>query len=424
MNRDEADTPMTSKVDILDAVVIGAGWAGLGVSHALTRAGLRHRVLERGRIAETWRTQRWDSFRMNTPNVQTVMPGDCYNGPDPEGVLTRDEFVVLLEDFAERNCLPVEPNTPVTMLARGESGAYLLTTPRGTLRARNVVIASGNLNCPLRPTWAKALPRGLLQINASDYRSPATLEPGAVLVVGSGQSGGQIAEDLAETGRTVFLATSRIGREPRRYRGRDIMLWKADSGLYDIPRPPGRIARRPLLGAVHTISLQSLSAKGVVLLGRFTGASGGHLSFADDLAEHIRFGDEASSNLKRHIDEYIARAGIEVPPADTDPAEIVAPVLPSRPIRSLDPAKCGITTVIWCTGFQGDFSWVQLPGVLDAQGQPVHEGGIAIPAGIYFAGLDFAITRKSGTILAMAEEAPRLIEHIAGRAISDHDCPH
>ena len=143
---------------MLDAVVVGAGWAGLGVSHALTRRGLRHRVLERGRIGETWRTQRWDSFRMNTPNVQTVMPGDRYEGSDPEGVLTRDEFVALLEDFAERNGLPVELDTPVTELADGrENGAYRLTTPRGTLRARNVVIASGSLNCPRRPPWAAAV---------------------------------------------------------------------------------------------------------------------------------------------------------------------------------------------------------------------------------------------------------------------------
>jgi len=172
---------MTSKLDVLDAAVIGSGWAGLGVSHALVQKGLRHRVLERGRIGETWRTQRWDSFRMNTPNVQTVMPGDRYNGSDPYGVLTRDEFVALLEDFAERNCLPVEPDTPVTGLAGGqENGAYCLTTPRGTLRARNVVIASGNLNCPLRPHWAAALPRGFRQIDASDYRSTADLHNGAV----------------------------------------------------------------------------------------------------------------------------------------------------------------------------------------------------------------------------------------------------
>jgi putative flavoprotein involved in K+ transport len=412
---------MTSKVDILDALVIGAGWAGLGASHALTQAGLRHRILERARIGETWRTQRWDSFRMNTPNVQTVMPGDRYNGPDPEGVLTRDEFVALLEDFAERNRLPVEPDTPVTDLARSqENGAYRLTTPRGTMQARNVVIASGNLNCPQRPAWAAALPLGLHQIDASDYRSAAALHAGAILVVGSGQSGGQIAEDLAQAGRAVFLATSQVGRARRRYRGRDIMIWLVQCGLFDISRkdfmqPSGRIAPRPLFGALHTISLQSLSAQGVVLLGRFTGVErDGQLAFADDLKEHIRFADEASAHMTRQIDEYIVRAGIDAPVAEPDPAETVAPRLPSPPIRSLDVTECGITTVIWCTGFKGDFGWVRLPGVLDAQGQPVHEDGVASLPGVYFAGLDFATTRKSGTILAIAKESARLVEHIAG----------
>jgi putative flavoprotein involved in K+ transport len=410
---------MPSKADTLDAIVVGAGWAGLGVSYFLTQAGLRHRVLERGRIGETWRTQRWDSFRMNTPNVQTVMPGDRYNGPEPEGVLTRDEFVALLETFAERNRLPVEPETAVTELASDQGdGLYRLTTTRGTWRARSVMIASGNLNCPLRPAWATALPRGLCQIDASNYRSASALQPGAVLVVGSGQSGGQIAEDLAQAGRPVFLATSQVGRARRRYRGRDIMIWLVECGLFDVPRkefiqPWGRITPRPLFGALHTISLQSLSAQGVVLLGRFTGIdSGGLLSFAGDLEENIRFADEASATMQRHVDEYIARGNIDAPPPEPDPAETVAPSLPDPPIRSLDPAKCGITTVIWCTGFQGDFSWVTLPGVLDARGQPVHKDGVSLLAGVYFAGLDFATTRKSGTILAVAEEAARLVEHL------------
>src|SRR5262245_12395637 len=410
---------MTSEV--LDAVVIGAGWAGLGVSHALTRVGLRHRVLERGRIGETWRTQRWNSFKMNTINMQTVMPGDRYNGPDPEGVMTRDAFVALLEDFAERRRLPIELETSVVELTGGqETGAYLISTPRSTFEARNVVIASGNLNHPRRSSWAAALPHYLRQIDASDYRSPSELSAGAVLVVGSGQTGGQIAEDLVEGGRTVFLATSRVGRLPRRYRGRDIMLWVVESGLFDIPRkefidPSGRIAPRPLIGAEHTISLQALSAQGVMLLGRFTGVEGNHLCFGDDLVEHIQFANEASNTLKRKIDEYIARAGINAPAAEADPAEIVAMRLPNPPIRSLHLAECGITTLIWCTGFKGDFSWVRLHGVLDAQGQPVHEEGVSVLPGICFAGLDFAKTRRSGTILAIAEEASRLAEHIARR---------
>nr|WP_183721580.1 NAD(P)/FAD-dependent oxidoreductase [Rhizobium sp. BK060] len=410
---------MNGSADVLDAVVVGAGWAGLGVSYWLARRGLRHSVLERGRIGETWRTQRWDSFRMNTPNVQTVMPGDCYDGEDPSGALTRDQFVALLEDFARRNALPIEPDTAVSEL-RHENDAYRLTTSRGMLLARNVIVASGSLNCPVRPVWAAALPPVLRQIDASGYRSAADLADGAVLVVGSGQSGVQIAEELAEAGRTVFLATSRVGRLPRRYRGRDIMVWLLECGFLDVRREEvirlaGRIPPRGVLGSVHTISLQALSAQGVVLLGRLTGVEDGdRLSFADDLEANVRFADEASNHIKRHIDEYVSRAGIDAPVSEPDPAETVAMQQPNPTVASLDLSRSGITTVVWCTGFKGDFSWMRLPGALDAAGQPVHEDGVATLPGLYFAGLDFASTRKSGIILAIAEEAPRLVEHIVG----------
>ena len=415
---------MTSNANVLDAVVVGAGWAGLGVSHSLARRGLRHSILERGRIGETWRTQRWDSFRMNTPNVQTVMPGDSYDGTDPFGALTRNQFVALLEDFTKRNGLPVEPDTTVTELAGGqENGEYRLTTSRGTLLARNVVIASGNMNCPVRPPWAAALPPSLRQIDASDYRSAAHLPAGGVLVVGSGQSGAQIADELVEAGRTVFLATGQVGRLSRRYRGRDIMIWLVESGFLDVRREEiirltGRIPARGLLGAEYTLSLQALSARGIVLLGRFTGAEEGgrRLLFADDLEAHVRFADEASANVKRYIDEYISRSGIDAPVSEPDPAETVTAQLPNPTVRSLGVAESGITTLVWCTGFRGDFSWVNLPGVLDSQGQPIHADGVAALPGIYFAGLDFASTRKSGTILAIAEEAHRLVEHIVGRS--------
>lgn len=190
------------------------------------------------------------------------------------------------------------------------------------------------------------------------------------------------------------------------------------SGLMDQPRKDlidasGRIEPRPLLGAGHTISLQSLSARGVVLLGRFTGTTDGrHLTFADDLEEHIRFANEASADIKRRIDDYICRAEVTAPAAEPDPAETIEPCLPDVPIHTLDVAECGITIVIWCTGFEGDFSWVRIPGVLDARSQPIHVDGVAAVTGIYFAGLDFASTRKSGTILAIAEEAARLVRQV------------
>ena len=412
---------VNGRADILDAVVVGAGWAGLGISYWLARRGLSHRVLERGRIGETWRRQRWDSFRMNTPNAQTVMPGDRYEGPDPDGVLTRDQFVALLEDFAERNGLPVEADIAVSEVAQ-ENGAYRLTTSEGTLRARNVIVASGNLNCPVRPISSDALPPDIHQVDASGYRSAADLPVGAVLVVGSGQSGAQIAEELAEAGRTVFLATSRVGRLPRRHRGRDVMIWLEESGFLDVRREEviqlaGRIPPRGVLGSEHTISLQSLGAQGIVLLGRLTGVGeGGRLSFTDDVEANLRFGDESSDNAKRYIDDYIGRAGIDAPVSEPDPAETVAWRQPKPAMTSLDLSRSGITSVVWCTGFKGDYSYVRLPDALDAAGQPVHTDGVSVLPGLYFAGLDFASTRKSGIILAIGEEAPRLVEHILGRS--------
>ncbi len=412
---------MNGSADVLDAVVVGAGWAGLGVSYWLARRGLRHSVLERGRIGETWRTQRWDSFRMNSPNVQTVMPGDRYDGPDPYGVLTRDQFVALLEDFAGRNGLPIEADTAVSELAQ-ENGAYRLTTSHGTLRARNVIVASGNLNCPVRPISSDALPPDIYQIDASGYRSAADLPGGAVLVVGSGQSGAQIAEELAEAGRTVFLATSRVGRLPRRYRGRDVMVWLEESGFLDVRREEvirlaGRIPPRGVLGSEHTISLQALGAQGIVLLGRLTGVTdGGCLSFADDVEANVRFGDEASDNAKRYIDDYIGRTGIDAPVSEPDPAETVAwrqPDPADRFARSL-PVRHYQRGVVH--RLQGRFQLVRLPDALDGAGQPVHTDGVGVLPGLYFAGLDFASTRKSGIILAIAEEAPRLVGHIVGHS--------
>lgn len=401
------------KNQVLDAVVIGAGWAGLGVSYALKQAGLRHRLIERGRIAETWRTQRWDSFKMNTPNVQTIMPGDQYVGPQPEGVMTRDEFVVMLEGFAARNHLPIELNTPVVKLVR-ESGIYFISTDRGEVQAGNVVITTGNLNCPRRPTWSDALPHDLHQIDSSSYRNPADLPEGAVLIVGSAQSGGQIAEDLLNAGCTVFLSTSQVGRYPRRYRGRDSLLWMEESGLLDrrreqFIRSSGRIARRPLVGADHTISLQALSAQGAILLGRCLGVEAGQLRFANDLADNMQFADEVSAQFKRQIDEYILRSEIDAISAVPDPAETVEASLPNPPISALDVVRSKIVTVIWCTGFKGDFGWVQVPGLLDAAAQPLPVDNISNVPGIYFAGLDLASTRRSGTILAIAQEAARIV---------------
>jgi putative flavoprotein involved in K+ transport len=239
-----------------------------------------------------------------------------------------------------------------------EDGAYRVTTDRETLLVCTIVIAIGNQNRQVRPPWSSDLPTAVRQVDSSAYRNPAELADGAVLVVGSGQSGGQIAEDLVHAGRRMFLATSRTGRLVRRYRGGDSFNWLTVSGFADVPRwelmlEDGRMP--PLLGATHTISLQSLSAQGVVLFGRFRGAVNGSLAFGDEVGDHMRFAGEASADAKRVIDEYIDRAGLDAPPAEDDPAETVAPCVPSPPIRSIDLATSGISSILWRTGFSGDF---------------------------------------------------------------------
>lgn len=406
--------------DVLDVVIIGAGWAGLGISHGLKYSGISHVVLERGRIGETWRTQRWDTFHFNIPRVLTVLPGDRYEGSDPEGAMTRNEFITMLEGYVSRNSLPVQLGESVTEVTPDGAGRYLVRAPGRTLAARNVVVASGSLNRPRRPPVSQRISPFVNQIDVSDYRSAGSLEPGAVLVVGSGQSGGQIAKDLADACRQVFLSTSKIGRTPRRYRGRDVALWVVDCGLLDIRRedfvlPSGAFPARSLQGALETISLQSLGRQGVVLLGRLAGADGTALTFTGDVVENVRFADEYSAELRRKIDDYIARTGIAAPPATDDPAETVAPNTPSPPITALDLETSGISTIVWCTGFDGDFSWVRIPGAIGPDQQPVQVDGIGAASGVYFAGIDFGSTRKSGTILSSIDESRTIVGHIRQR---------
>ena len=403
----------------LDAVVVGAGQAGLGVSHFLARAGIPHRVLERGRIGESWRSQRWDAFHMNTINAQTLMPGQRCCGAEPEGFMTHHGWVSLLEAFAATHRLPVESGTPVIEVTP-EDGGYRVATPRGALLARNLVVASGGQNCPRTPALARTLQLGLRQVHTADYRNPATLPRGAVLVAGAGQSGCQIAADLLDAGRTVYLATCRVGRLPRRYRGRDIVVWMHACGIADaradeLADPSSRYRGQPQIGPFRTISLQSLSARGAVLLGRLLGTEGGELRFADDLAENMRAADAASAEMKSTIDAWIARNGLEAPPPGPDPEEEAAPSLPDPPILALDPARAGISTVIWGTGFGGDFSWLRLGRVLDARGDPVHAAGVGRHPGLFYTGLPWLTARKSALVTGVAHDAPRIAALVAAR---------
>jgi putative flavoprotein involved in K+ transport len=257
---------------------------------------------------------------------------------------------------------------------------------------------------------ASKLPASIHQIDGAEYRYPEGLPDGGVMVVGCGDTGGQVAEELVLTGRRVYLSTGRNGRIPRRYRGRDIFLWMSESKLNTRPRQPG--ANRALVGRDHTITLQSLSARGVALLGRIRDVSGsGRVFLEDSLTESATFADELSAGVKSAIDDYIRREGIAAPDAEPDPEETIASRFPDPPILELDLNAAGITTVIWATGFRGNFDWLKVPGAVDDDGNPIQEKSVSVP-GVYFAGLDSQEALRSGTVLVAGLEAERIVQHL------------
>jgi putative flavoprotein involved in K+ transport len=424
MTTNQAEAPVQPSYDV---VVIGAGQAGLAVSYFLDRQGVEHVVLERGRIGESWRTQRWDSFVVNTPNAINALPGAPYDGPAPDGFHTRDELVASFERYAERFELPIRSGIEVEAVENdSERGGFTVRArdadgARKAIAARCVVVASGILNKPRTPDFAGSLPPSVMQVHAGSYRNPQALPPGAVVVAGSGQSGCQIAEELAESGRKVYLCTSRVPRQPRRYRGRDIVEWEWDAGILHVERgdledPSIMTSPQPQISGVgrygHTISLQLLSSLGVQLLGRIIGVRDGTLSLDDSLRDNIRFADRTSEDDKRVIDEYIARNEIDAPAREADAADAAWEDLDGLPMPSeLDLAAADVGSIVWCTGFSADFSWV-VPPILDDAGKPAHDRGVAHVHGIYFVGFPWLHRRKSGIICGVEEDASHVVDHI------------
>jgi len=400
----------------VDVVVIGAGQAGLATSHYLRAFGVAHVVLERGLVGESWRSARWDSFTLVTPNWMTRLPG-AYLEPGSAGhFLMRDELVARLERLATR--LPVRTGVDVVSVTPGHNG-YRVQTTAGLVSARVVVLAGGGQRRPIIPRLAEALPLSVHQIDASRYRAPGELGPGAVLVVGSGQSGTQIAEELAAAGRDVLLATSRVARVPRRYRGRDVHEWSVELGLYDLPteqvtdRRQLREAHPMLSGARggHTIALQQLARDGVRLLGRLTDIDDTKLRFAADLPDNIRHADEQAARFRNLVDQHVARSGMLAAPPDTDPAERpwdgadgAALVLDSRAER--------IGSVVWATGFGPDLEWLNVP-VLTRDGSLAHRRGITALPGLYLVGYPWLSTRGSGILYGVDADASRIAQHAA-----------
>jgi putative flavoprotein involved in K+ transport len=411
----------------VEVVIVGAGQAGLAVSYYLRAFGVEHVVLERGRVGESWRSARWDSFTLVTPNWMNRLPSHQLAAGAAGEFLPREEAVGLLDGFARG--LPVHTGTEVLSVEAGDGG-YDVVTPAGRLTARAVVAASGGQRRPLIPGLSAALPADIHQIHAGHYRNPAALPPGAVLVVGSGQSGMQIATDLVLGGREVLLATSQVARVPRRYRGRDCHEWGVELGLYDqsaeAVRDPAEFGRpHPMLSGAHggqTLSYQQLARDGVRLLGRLAGADGGTLGFGPELPRNIQHADQGAAQFRRLVDEYVTRAGIAAPPPDTEPAERPEPASGEAP-RTLNARAERISTVLWCTGFGPDTGWLRVP-VLRPDGAVEHARGATAFPGLYVAGHPWLSNRGSGLLYGVAADAARIAQHIAmsarlraGRAI-------
>jgi putative flavoprotein involved in K+ transport len=400
-----------------DVVVVGGGQAGLAMSRVLAERGIAHVVLERGRIGERWRSERWDSLRLLTPRWQSRLPGFAYRGPQPDGFMTKDELVTFLEDYARASRAPVERGVTVEAVAPAEGG-YQVDTDRGGWLARSVVVATGHCHEARVPAWAARLPPDVLQVAPTRYRNPSQLPRGGVLVVGASATGVQLASELQRSGRPVTLAVSRHARMPRRYRGRDILWWYDALGLGEqrAEELPDLEAARaaPSLQLVgspehRTLDLATLRHEGVRLTGRAVGSDGERVLFADDLAASVRDADQRLARLLARIDAYVASRGIEAPPA-----EPVRPVQLAPAPAALDLRGEGIRTVLWATGYRRSYPWLRVP-VLDARGELVHSGGVTPAAGLYALGLPLLRRRKSSWLDGVGDDARALGAHLADR---------
>jgi len=408
----------------LPTIIIGAGQAGLATAEHLSRRGLEFVVLERGAVGESWRSQRWDSFVLNTPGWANGLPGVPCDG-ERDGFIGRADFVRYLERYAWRFGQRVRCDTPVSAVRReAASGLFHVETANERLVAYNVVVAAGLQQTARLPAWASDASARLRSLHAADYRSPGALPPGAVLVIGSAQSGCQIAEDLLAAGRRVLVATSQVARVPRRHRGRDVFEWLVEMGVQDerleaLADPAQRYATQAQISGVgrygRSVSLGSLERQGATLLGRALGFRGEVLLTADDLGQNARFADESSAKVKTAIDAYIARAAFAADSAEVDPADAETPELYERRAPTeLDLAREGVSTVVFCTGFRADLGWLEGAPV-DERGLPAHSSGVSPWPGLYFVGFPWLSRRKSGLIWGVSDDAESVTGRIAER---------
>jgi putative flavoprotein involved in K+ transport len=410
--------------------VIGGGQSGLSMSHCLGERGIGHVVIEAHRVGHEWRERRWDSFCLVTPNWQCRLPGHPYRGGDPDGFMVRTQIIEYLEQYASSFQPPLVEGVRVTGLRRGPDGVFELDSTAGRLTADQVVVATGPYHEPRIPRMAERLPAHVTQLHSSDYRNPGQLPPGAVLVVGTGQSGCQIAEDLHLAGRRVHLAVGGAPRVARFYRGRDCVAWLDEMGHYErsIDEFDDTAAVRARANHYVTgrdggrdIDLRAFARDGMRLHGRLVAICAGPgqgtvLEFADDLRANLDQADAVAEGIKDAIDAHIAARGLHAP-AEPRYTPVWQPD-PHEP-RTLDPAEAGIGTVIWSTGFHRDHRWIQVP-VFDGRGYPMHRRGATSCPGLYFLGLPWQHSWGSGRFEAVGRDARFLAEHIdASRRLAD-----
>jgi putative flavoprotein involved in K+ transport len=404
-------------------LIVGGGQAGLSLSHYLKQRGIDHVVFEKRSAMHAWHTQRWDNFCLVTPNWQCRLPGHEYNGDDPHGFMRKDEIVRYLEDFKAKVNAPLREGVSVQRVAPRPQGGFDVKTSDGDCTADQVVVASGGYQRPIIPRMAERLPRSLLQLHSEQYRNAHSLPEGAVLVVGSGQSGAQIAEDLHLKGRQVVLAVGDAPRCARFHRGRDVVDWLADMGYYDMP-----VREHPLREGVRDntnhyvtgrdggrdIDLRSFALEGMQLYGPLRDVDRSTLKFEPRLAAALDHADRIYNAINAGIDKYIAEQGLDAPPG-----ERYLPVWAPEVERSeLDLAAAGIAAVIWCIGFAPDFRWLDAP-VFNGCGHPHHVRGVTRQEGLYFLGLPWLHTWGSGRFSGVARDALYLAERIEAQQTAD-----
>lgn len=402
-------------------VVIGAGGSGLSVSYYLTKLKLEHIVIERGQTGNAWNTERWDSFHLVNPNWALRLHGFAYDGPDPDGYLSRSETVKMLADYAASFSAPVLHDTEITSIERACPTGFILRTDDDDLIAENVVVATGAFGIPAYPPAASGI-TGVTQLHSSQYKNAGELSPGGVLVVGSGQSGAQIMEDLFDAGKDVALSVGNAGRRPRRYRGRDSSWWNNTMGGFDrtvndvesLNVRFGSSSHTSGSKGGHDIYLRAFARDGVRLLGRLKGGTGSRLQLRDDLHASLAGTDEYAARWRAGVDSFVEKHGMDAPPEpEPDPPGISDIRVPDPP-TDFDLRSAGISTVIWATGYRYDFSWIKLP-LAGNRGYPVQRRGVTAWPGLYFTGLHWMYSAKSAQFIGVSEDAEYVARQIAAR---------